>query len=271
MTFSSGFRSVGTRLCALVVGAFVGGVATAEPLLIIHDEPLDSAVVDIFAQGQSQRPLEQLTADERAFYLDQIASIFTLAGSERGQELANDPSVAAQIELSRASILFRAVATELHSTITITDEEIQAAYDQQIEMAPNLQYKARHILVATQAEAITLIEELIAGGNFGDLAMEHSQDSSAQGGGDLGWFTADQMVAPFSQAVAALEDGRYTTDPVQTQFGWHVILREESRPAEPPPLDSVRETIVAQLTQEKLFNMIEELKAVAVKPAQTPE
>ena len=92
----------------------------------------------------------------------------------------------------------------------------------------------------TQAEAQDLIAQLKEGADFQALAKEHSTGPSGPNGGDLGWFAPEQMVKPFADAVIALEDGAFSPDPVQTQFGWHVILREESRDAiiTPVPLDS---------------------------------
>ena len=82
-------------------------------------------------------------------------------------------------------------------------------------------------------------------------------------GGDLGWFTADRMVPPFSEAVVALENGKFSKTPVQTQFGWHVILREESRALTPPPLDAVKEQIRPMLQRQKAQTMIENLRKAA--------
>ena len=130
-------------------------------------------------------------------------------------------------------------------------------------MAPQLQFKARHILVASQGEAIDLITELDGGADFEELARDKSTGPSGPTGGDLGWFSPNQMVPPFSNAVAALEDGKYTSEPLQTQFGWHVILREESRDAEPPTLESVREVITQQVQQKKLQAYIASLRVAA--------
>jgi len=126
-----------------------------------------------------------------------------------------------------------------------------------------LQFKARHILVASQGEAVDLIKELDDGADFEELAKGKSTGPSGPTGGDLGWFSPDQMVAPFSSAVAALDDGGYTSEPVQTQFGWHVILREESRDSEPPTLESVREVITQQVQQKKLQTYIASLREAA--------
>ncbi len=128
-------------------------------------------------------------------------------------------------------------------------------------MAPPQQFKARHILVATQGEAVDLISQLDGGADFQELAKEKSTGQSGPNGGDLDWFSPDQMVAPFSAAVSTLENGTYTSAPVQTQFGWHVILREDSRETQPPTFESVRDAINQQVQQKKFEAHLADLRA----------
>ena len=146
----------------------------------------------------------------------------------------------------------------------VTDAEIKAEYDSKVAGENGTEYKARHILVKTEAEAKKLIAELDKGADFAKLANKHSLDAKeSQNGGDLGWFVAGQMVAPFSEAVAKLEKGKYTKTPVQTQFGWHVILREDSRAQTPPSLESVKEQLMPYLQRKKVQTMVETLRKQA--------
>ena len=135
------------------------------------------------------------------------------------------------------------------------------AYQEQVALAPPLEFKASHILVETQSQAVSLISELEGGADFAELAKENSTGPSGPGGGDLGWFSANQMVAPFSQAVAALENGAFSKTPVQTQFGWHVILRVDSRESTPPTLESVRDVVKQRVEQDKLQKYLKDLRA----------
>ena len=137
---------------------------------------------------------------------------------------------------------------------------MQALYDEQIQSAPGQEFKARHILLETQGEAIDVIAQLEGGADFAELAKEKSTGPSGPSGGDLGWFPPDRMVAEFSQAVQELKDGEFSKVPVQTQFGWHVILREESRESVPPPFDSVRDVLKQQVEGQKLQDFIEGLR-----------
>ena len=130
----------------------------------------------------------------------------------------------------------------------ISDEALQALYSERyLQAEPEMEFNAAHILVSTEDEAQALRAELEAGEDFGHLAREHSGDpGSAEGGGSLGWFGAGQMVAPFEAALRSLEPGE-VSQPVETQFGWHLIRLEERRTADTPPLDSVRDQLVAEL------------------------
>jgi len=258
----------GAGLAALLVTTVMtlgAQFASAETIVTINGKAMDSTILDAYIQGRVQKPLDQVTADDRAAYIDELTDIFVLSTASAAAELAKEPAVAAQLELQRMGILARAVVAELATDIIVTEDEIQARYEKQIKLAPANQFKTRHILVETQGEAVEIIEALIDGADFAELAKERSTGASGPSGGDLDWFGPDEMVKPFADAVARLEDGRYTTDPVQTQFGWHVILREDTRAAEPPPLEGVRENIIANEKSVKLRAKIDKMKAAALQ------
>lgn len=131
----------------------------------------------------------------------------------------------------------------------ITDETVQAAYDAKYKNAePGLEYNAAHILVKTEEEAKKLKDDLDKGADFAELARQHSTDGAAAGGGSLGWFGPGMMVKPFEDAVAALKAGEIG-GPLQTQFGWHLIKLNETRAAEAPKFEEVREELAAELEQ----------------------
>ena len=176
--------------------------------------------------------------------------------------LDKSPEVVQRLETVKNSLLSQEALQDYLKANPVTDEEIKAEYDSKMaEMGD--EYKARHILVKTEDEAKKVIAELEKGGNFQELAKKYSIDPAGSEGGDLGWFTADRMVPPFSEAVIALENGKFSKEPVQTQFGWHVILREDSRALTPPPFDSVKEQIRPILQRQKAQAMIENLRNTA--------
>jgi peptidyl-prolyl cis-trans isomerase C len=125
------------------------------------------------------------------------------------------------------------------------------------------EYKARHILVEKQETAESIIRELQAGGDFSKLAKEESKDSSAQAGGDLGWFSPQTMVKPFADAVAALEKGKYTTTPVKSEFGYHVIILDDVRSPEAPKFEDVKPQVEMFVQRKKLQEYLDGLRKTA--------
>jgi peptidyl-prolyl cis-trans isomerase C len=129
---------------------------------------------------------------------------------------------------------------------------VKAEYDKQIgTFQPQEELRARHILVATKEDADRIVGELDAGGSFEELAGKNSTDGTAQNGGDLGYFSRGQMVDAFEEAAFALEPGTYTKEPVQTQFGFHIIKLEDKRMSAPPPLEEVDEQVRSVLLRQK--------------------
>ena len=180
------------------------------------------------------------------------------------KHLDTNPEFVTRLNDARKALLSQSDLQAFIAANPVTEAEIKAEYDTKVAAEKGTEYKARHILVKTEAEAKKVIADLDKGGDFKKLADKLSLDGKeAQNGGDLGWFSAAQMVAPFSDAVAALENGKYTKTPVQTQFGYHVILREESRPQTPPPLDAVKEQLMPFLQRQKIENMLKGLRTAA--------
>ncbi len=260
----TGSTGTGKRFATLAPAVLIALLATnlnAETVRTVNGVDIDSSMLDFYLVSRTQKPVEQVTAEERASLLDELTDIYVLSTGEAADAAANDPELMAQLELQRRGVIAQTMASKFFESTEVTEEEILAAYDIQAALAPPLQFKARHIIVESQGQAMAVIAELDIGGNFEDLAKERSTGPSGSNGGDLGWFSPNQMVAAFSDAVAALEDGKYTTMPVQTEFGWHVILREESRKAEAPTLDSVREVIVQNIQQENFRKYLDGLRS----------
>ena len=144
-----------------------------------------------------------------------------------------------------------------------SDEELQAEYDAQFgAVEPTTEWNASHILVETESEALALIEDLANGADFAELAREHSTGPSGPNGGQLGWFSAGMMVPEFEAAAAALETGGIS-EPVQTQFGWHVLILNETRQAEAPSLEDVRAELEDGLRRARMDAHLEALMAEA--------
>lgn len=146
----------------------------------------------------------------------------------------------------------------------VTDAALQAAYDARFkDAAPQQEYNAAHILVDTEEKALDLKAQIDGGADFAELAKAHSMDpGSGANGGDLGWFGLGMMVKPFEDAVVAAEAGK-VSDPVQSQFGWHLILVKESRNAEAPTLDDMRDELAAEIERAAIDAKIKEVTDAA--------
>ena len=145
----------------------------------------------------------------------------------------------------------------------VTEEELQAAYDAQFaDVEPETEFNASHILVETQEEAAEIKALLDDGADFAETAQERSTGPSGPNGGNLGWFGPGMMVAPFEEAVVALEAGEIS-DPVETQFGWHVVKLNETRTSELPTLDSLRDELTQLVQQENPNALIASLPEAA--------
>lgn len=246
----AGFTNAGS--IASLVGAAIFAVSGTTWAQAEGAVSIDPNVFNLYLESRIQKPADQATLQEVAAVRDELTDIYLLSEQPRADELKNDPRIQAQLELQSRAMLAQSVASDFIERNPASDEEMLAIYTEQAESAPTQEFKARHILVETQGEATAIVTELDAGADFEELAREKSTGPSGPSGGDLGWFPPERMVPEFSQAVVALSDGEYTKTPVQTQFGWHIILREESRESAPPPFDSVRDVLKQQVESQKL-------------------
>lgn len=228
----------------------------------VNGQKLSAELFDAFAmavRGGSQEPLE---GEQRDQALDQLINMTLAAQAAEKDGLAKDPAVQARIELLRTQILAEAASEKYIKANPATDEEIRAEFDEQVAQMPK-EYKARHILVDSKESADAIIVKLQGGGDFAKLAASESKDSSASNGGDLGWFSPQTMVKPFADAVIALEKGKFTQEPVQSEFGWHVILLEDVRSPEVPEFDQVKPQVEMFTQRKKLQAYLEELRKTA--------
>ena len=262
MTFTSGSYLLGTRHSALVSGAlfliFATTTMAQEPA---DDAQIDADVFNLFLSTRIQKPAAQATPEERTGVMSELEDIYLISELPQAKALGEAPQVKAQLELQQRIIMFNAFALDFLAKNQATDQEIFDLYEEQIGLEPPLEFKARHILVESQGEAMEIIQELQDGADFIELAKTRSTGPSGPNGGDLGWFEAQKMVKPFSDAVVAMEDDTFTTVPVQTQFGWHVILREASRSSTPPTLESVRDVVKQRVEQNKLQEYVAGLRS----------
>lgn len=233
-------------------------ISKADAVAIVNGTPISKATFKTLEDEIALRTHGQKFPKQQL--LEELIQRELLVQDAQKKHLDQSTEVKERIDMAERSLLSQADLQDYLKTNPITDAEIKAEYDKEVGKMAGTEYKARHILVKTEAEAKKLIAELTKGAKFEELAKKHSLDPSKEQGGDLGWFTEGQMVEPFSKAVAALEKGKYTLTPVSTQFGWHVILREDSRAQIPPPFDTIKEQLRPALQQQKVQKMLEDLR-----------
>lgn len=194
---------------------------------------------------------------ERLIGLELLAQ----AGAEAG--LAEDPEVMARVAAYQKEAI-RNVYVERYLAEQIKEEELQKRYDAYVAANPAVEeVRARHILVPTREEAVAIIAQLDGGADFATLAQEHSTDGAAANGGDLGYFVAEEMVEPFAKAAFSIAPGAYSKEPVETEFGFHVVKVEDKRTRQPATLEELRRDLESQLAGDIMAKKIAELTEAA--------
>ncbi len=239
------------------------GTAVAEGVVIatVNGAPITQTELEVYT-GQRKPPSSAPEANSEEVVMKELISLELMRQSGVEQGLDKQPMVIATIDQQKRTALAGAAIQSFMSSNPISDEDAKKLYDEQMG-EPMKEFKARHILVKEQEEAEAIIKLLDSGSDFSELAREKSTGPSGPSGGELGWFSEKQMVAPFSAAAAGLEKGQYTKTPVETQFGWHVIILDDSRETAPPPFDDVKDRIKMLLMNQQLQQHVEAMRTAA--------
>lgn len=241
-------------------------VPQPQTLVTINGQEITDMEALAFNALQGKQPAT--TREAQVQLLNQLINTTLIAQQGEKAGLEKQPNVKAAIDMARIQVLAEAEVNNYLSKNPVTDEEIKAAYDKRYSPENLKEYRVRHVLVQTEKEAREVIDALGKGTDFAELAKARSLDASKENGGELGWISRQQVVKPFGDALAKIEKGGYTKEPVQTQFGWHVIQIEDVREQKAPPLEEVKAQLTAQLRQVKLSAYITELRQSAkIEPA----
>jgi len=231
---------------------------TTPPVAVVDGTPISREAYDDYLKGLLRgKPVTDVSAEEKNQVLDQMINMQLIAAQADKDGLDKDPEVATRVALLRTQILADAAAQKYVKSNEPSDQELHAAYDAATDKT---EYHASHILVPTKEKADQLIKKIKGGAKFEDVAKAESTDNSKTNGGDLGWFTTARMVKPFGDAVKGLKKGEFTTDPVQTQYGWHIIKLADTRDA---PFDQMKAQLTNVIMQKKFQDYIESLKKTA--------
>lgn len=257
-------------LVAAVIG-FVPLPAAADDVVVARVNGVDIKQSDLdFAASEVGSRLASLPVDDRKrLLLQYVIENELMAGAGQTDSLDKADSFQARVKYHERRAL-RDAFFDVKITGAVSEADAKQIYDAQIgQLKPEQEVHARHILVSTEAEAKEVAERLKKGEDFAALAKEKSKDPGAEGG-DLGFFARGQMLKPFEDAAFALEVGQIS-EPVQTQFGWHIIKVEEKRDQALPTFDQVKGAIIAQLVQAKAQEVVTGLRDSAKIEVVDPE
>ena len=250
----------------IVIAAFLTGCvslnALAADLATVNGKPvkqslMDFIIKDVTAQGK------KVDEKSRANIIEKLITTEVIDQEAVKSGITSDPDYLVKEELTLHELRVNAYIEDYLKKNPIDDKTLRAEYDKLSAQSSGKEYNASHILVKTENEAKAIISQLSKGADFAQLAKENSLDSSKDNGGDLGWFQPEGMVQPFSDAVAKLQKGRYSTTPVQTQFGWHIIHLNDVRDTNPPSFEAVKAGLANELQKQQLDKLVNTLKANA--------
>lgn len=246
------------------------GAESSDPVVaVVNGQELHRS--DVLESAGNLPPAYQQNID-RIFpaLVDRLVDLTLLTQAGREKDLQNDETVREMVANFEDEAI-RQVLLQRYLTENLTDEKVKEQYQNLVdEFEPQPEIRARHILVKTKEEAEAIIKELEGGADFAEMAKKKSTGPSAPQGGDLGYFTADQMVPEFADAAFALKKGEFTKEPVKTQFGWHVIKVEDKRQKQPPAFEDVKAQVRQILLSEKYIETIGNLRKAAKVEVKDP-
>ena len=251
------------KISAALIGTLVLPVAVmAQNLTTVNGKPVPLARVDALVKtathGQEAPPEVKVQAR------DQVVMREIFAQEAEKQGIPNTPDYKTQLDLVRQTVLINTLFQNFIKAHPVSDAEAQAEYTKIKAEQSGTEYHARHILVDSEDDAKKMIAQIKAGAKFEDLAKKNSKDTgSAENGGDLDWAKPTAYVPEFSTALQGLKKGQMTETPVKTQFGYHIIRLEDTRAAQFPSFDEVKDKVKQQLQQVKLQEYEEKLRKSA--------
>ncbi|MEX0347757.1 MAG: peptidylprolyl isomerase [Rhizobiaceae bacterium] len=267
-------KLAGVLTAAMAIGfvaIFPAQTAPEDVLATVNGQPITEADLDLAVNDLEQQLVNVPAERRRAAALSFLVEVHLLATEAEKSGLSDSAAFQRRMDLLRRRALHTGYV-EQEVAATLTEEAVRERYDLEVaNTSPVNEIKARHILVKTKEEGMSVIGELDGGADFVELAKQKSTGPSGPNGGDLGYFGPGQMVPPFEEAAFKLDIGAYTKEPVETQFGWHVILVEDKRAQQPPAFEEVREQIRGVLFRETYAKIVSELRGAAQVDISDPE
>ena len=258
------------KVASHMFGALAAAALLCTPLAVVHaqDNPVLARVngVDIhqsdlaFAEEEIGSNMPQMPPEQKRDYLiTYLTDVVVVSQAAEKQKVDQRDDVKARLAFDRNRVLMEAMLSDAGKA-ALTDDAMHKVYDEAVKQVPAEQeVHARHILVATEDEAKAIEDELKKGADFAELAKQKSKDPGAADGGDLGYFTKDQMVPEFADAAFKLDKGQIS-DPIHTQFGWHVIKVEDKRTKPTPTFDQVKAQLTNYVEHRAQAEMVDNLR-----------
>ena len=237
--------------------------ATAQNVAIVNGKAVPKTRLDALAQqvAKAGRPV---TPEMEGQMREEVIAREVFMQEAEKQGVSSSDDFKAQMELARQTLMIRELFASYQKKNPVTDADLKAEYDKFAAANGGKEYKARHILVETEADAKAIIASLKKGGKFEDIAKKQSKDpGSGAKGGDLDWANPASYVPEFTEALLKLNKGQMTETPVKSQFGYHVIRVDDIRTAQLPAFEEVKPQIAQQMQQQKLTAFQEELRKKA--------
>lgn len=249
-------------LLLLATLSFSASAIAGDAVAMVNGKPIKQSLFDFIVKDATDHG-QKVDDNVRDVIMSKLISSELVLQEAQKSGMDKKPDYLAKEELTRRELLVNVYIQDYMKNHPVSESDTKAAYEKFKTELGDKEYNARHILVASEAEAKDVIAQLNKGGDFSKIAKEKSIDpGSKEKGGDLGWFALGGMVKPFGEAVAKLQKGK-VSDPVQTQFGWHVIKLDDVRELKAPAYDKVKENLQKQLGQRQLEKMLTDLRAKA--------
>jgi peptidyl-prolyl cis-trans isomerase C len=255
-----------TRLALIAFFASVAAPAFAQddPVVAkvngteIRQSDLTAAEEDI---GQNMPPMQGDA--KRDYLITYVTDMVIIAKAAEAKKIGDTPDFKKKLEIARNKLLMEGLLTT-EAKSAVTEAAMKKVYDDATkQMAEEKEVHARHILVEKEDEAKAILADLKKGGDFATIAKEKSKDpGSKENGGDLGYFTKDQMVPEFAEVAFKLDKGQLS-DPVKTQFGWHVLKIEDKRNRPVPEFDKVKDQIETYIVRKAQADLVTKLRSEA--------
>jgi len=235
----------------------------AGPAATVNGTPISRDLLEAYARLSQSQNANSAPVDVKALVNELVDQELLLQEAEQQKLVEQDPQLAMQLEIVRRNIIATAAMRKVLREQQPNEEDFNKEIERLSSTLTQKEYRVSHILVDSEDKAKSVIEELQGGADFSETAKAQSSDNSAADGGQLEWFTVDIMPEPFGNAVAKLSKGSFTEQPVKTQFGWHIILLEDSRDGAPPPAQELNQRVVREMQERIMNEHLEKLRSAA--------